>query len=527
MSLYAELKRRNVLKVCMAYLALGWLVVEVANTATPLLHLPAWLPAVVLWIGITGLPLVIVFAWIYELTPEGIRREGEVAQPADGARRVARWLDYTIFAVLALAVIVFAVHRFGPGQEGAPAAAQDALAPLHERPAIAVLPFDNLSTDSEQAFFADGLAEDLITRLSSWRAFPVIARNSSFQYRGGDIDVRRASAELGARYLVEGSVRSAGGRIRVNAQLIDAASGGHVWADTYDSEVADVFAAQDRISGQIAASLVGDLNRAEAERARQRGTESLEAWSLYQLGLQLAIGRYSKEEFAEARDLFTWAAQRDPRFATPLAQLVFVDLWEVVMGWNDAPVETVAAALETARHAVEIDARDPAAQAALGWAYVMSGDIENGLIASRRAVEINPSMPEAWGWLSWNLLMAGDPEGCIAAGEQAIRLNPLGPFTSILYDNFAEAYWELGDYEAGLRAARQLLAELPDYYFGHVFVAMNAVGLGRLDEARAAIAEGSRAQPDLSLELVQGIYGVERPEIDARRNAALREAGLE
>jgi TolB-like protein/Tfp pilus assembly protein PilF len=531
LSFFAELKRRNVLKVGMAYLALGWLVVEVASTVTPLLHLPAWLPTVVLWTGIAGFPLVIVFSWIYEFTPEGIRREGEVVAPASGARRTARWLDYTIFGVLALAVIVFALHRFGPGGEAVPAApegaaARDSAAQFRERPAIAVLPFDNLSADPEQAFFADGLAEDLITRLSTWRAFPVIARNSSFQYRGGDIDVKRASAELGARYLVEGSVRSAGGRIRVNAQLIDAASGEHVWADTYDSEVADVFAAQDRISGQIAASLVGDLNRAEAERARQRGTESLEAWSLYQLGLQLAIGRYSKEEFAAARDLFTRAAQRDPRFAAPLAQRVFVDLWEAVMGWNAAPAETVAAALETARHAVEIDSRDPAAQAALGWAYVMSGDIENGLIASRRAVDINPSMPEAWGWLSWNLLMAGDPEGCIAAAEQAIRLNPLGPFTSILYDNFAEAYWELGDYEAGLRAARRLLAELPGYYFGHVFVAMNAVGLGRFDEARAAIAEGRRAQPNLSLELVQGIYGVKRPEIDARRNAALREAGL-
>jgi len=202
-------------------------------------------------------------------------------------------------------------------------------------------------------------------------------------------------------------------------------------------------AAPDRISGQIAASLVGDLNRVEAERARQRGTDSLEAWSLCQLGLQLAIGRYSKEDFAAARDLFTRAAQRDPRFATTLAQRVFVDLWEVVMGWNDTPVETV-----------ELDPRAPAAQAALGWAYVMSGDIENGLIASRRAVEINPSMPEALGWLSWALLMAGDPEGCMSTGEQAIRLNPLGRFSSILYDNFSEAYWELGDYDAGLRAAQ-------------------------------------------------------------------------
>lgn len=532
MSLFAELKRRSVLKVSMAYLALGWLVVEVASTVTPLLNLPGWFPTVVLWIGITGLPLVIVFAWMYELTSEGIKREGEFPQLERGARRTARWLDYAIFGMLALAVILFVVHRFGPGHEDAststaPASASNPIRQLDQRPAIAVLPFDNLSSDPEQAYFSDGLAEDLITRLSSWRAFPVIARNSSFQYRGGDIDIKRASEALGARYIVEGSVRSASGRIRVSAQLIDASSGEHVWANTYDSEVTDVFAAQDEISSQIAASLVGDLNRAEAEQARQRGTGNLKAWSLYQLGLQHSVDRYTKEDFAAARDLFTRAAELDPRFATPLAQLVFVDLWEVVLGWNNSPVETVLAALETARHAVGIDPRDPAAQAALGWAYVMSGDIDNGLAAAWRAVEINPSMPEAWGWLSWNLLMAGDPEACISAGEQAIRLNPLGPFTSILYDNFSEAYWELGDYEAGLSAARRLLAELPGYYFGHVFVAMNAVGLGRLDEARAAIEEGRRANPDLSLELVQGIYGVERPEIDARRNAALQKAGLE
>jgi len=527
LSLFDELKRRNVLKVTMAYLALGWLVVEVANTVTPLLDLPGWLPKVVLWIGIFGFPLVVVFAWIYELTPEGLKRESEVPPNDPGVRRAARWLDYVIFGLLAMAVVFFAVHRFGPTQPTAPQSAETTAAmQLDQRPAIAVLPLDNLSSDPEQAYFADGLAEDLITRLSSWRAFPVIARNSSFQYRG-DIDLKSASEALGARYVVKGSVRSADGRIRVSAQLIDAASGEHVWADTYDGKLVDVFALQDEISGRIAASLVGDLNRAEAERARQRGTGDLEAWSLYQLGLQRAVDRWSKEDFAAARELFVQASQRDPRFATPLAQLVFVNLWEVVLGWNAMPVETIAAALETAHHAVELDPRDPAAQAALGWAYVMSGDIDNGLDAAHRAVEINPSMPEAWGWLSWNLLMAGDPEGCIAAGERAIRLDPLGRFSSILYDNFSEAYWELGDYEAGLRAARRLLAELPSYYFGHVFVAMNAVGLGRLDEAREAIMEGRRAQPDLSLELVQGIYGVERPEIDARRNAALRKAGLE
>jgi adenylate cyclase len=531
MSFFAELKRRNVFKVSMAYLALGWVVIEVTTTVTPLLNLPAWLPQVVVWIGIIGLPFVAVFAWIYEFTPEGLKRDSEVGPPTPATRRTARRLDYLVIALIVLAITLFAVDRFGPGRAtpaGVPEAAEADMQPaqVEARPAIAVLPFDNLSSDPEQAYFADGLAEDLITRLSSWRAFPVIARNSSFQYRGGDADLQRVSEALGARYIVEGSVRRAGDRIRVTAQLIDAATGEHVWADSYDSEVEDVFALQDEFSGRIAASLVVDLNRAEAERAQQRGTDDLQAWSLYQLGLQQAAD-YSREGFARARELFTAAARQDPRFATALAQLAFVNLWEVVLGWNDEPAATIATALEVARRAVSLDPRDPAAQAALGWAYVMSGDIENGLDAARRAVELNPSMPEALGWLSWNLLVAGDAEGSIINGERAQRLNPLGAMSSIIYDNLSQAYWQLGDYEAGLRAARRLMAELPDYFLGHVDVAMNAVELGRLDEARAAIAAARRVQPELSLEFVQAMYGVTRPEIDARRNAALRQAGLE
>ena len=531
MSFLAELKRRNVLKLCAAYLALGWVVVEVAATVTPLLDLPGWLPTVVLWIGIIGFPFAAVFAWVYELTPEGLKRDGEVSASAPSRQRTARRLDYLVMALVALAVVVFAYGRFGLRQEAASteAAVADAASravALDGRPAIAVLPFDNFSSDPEQAFFADGLAEDLITRLASWRAFPVIARNSSFKFRGGDVDLEQASAELGARYLVEGSVRRAGDRLRVTAQLIDATTDEHVWADSYDTEVSDLFAMQDEISSRIAAALVVDMNRAEAERAHQRGTENLEAWSLYQLGLQQSYA-FTPEGFAAARGLFEQAAQRDPRFATPLAQQALVALWEVALGWNEATDVALANALELSRRAVALDPRDPLAQAALGWAYVMTGDIDNGLEASRRAVELNPSMPEAWGWLSWNLLVGGDPEGSIEASQRTLRLDPVGEWSAIIYDNLSQAHWELGEYEAGLRDARRLLAELPDYYFGHVFVAMNAVGLGRVEEAREAIEAARRAHPELSLAGLQAMYGVARPEIDARRNAMLREAGLE
>jgi TolB-like protein/class 3 adenylate cyclase/Tfp pilus assembly protein PilF len=400
------------------------------------------------------------------------------------------------------------------------------MAAFDERPAIAVLPFDNLSADADQAYFADGLAEDLITRLSAWRAFPVIARNSSFQYRGGNRDVKRVSQELGARYVVEGSVRRAGDRIRVSAQLIDAPTNEHVWAETYDRDVTDVFTLQDEISATIAASLVGDLTRAEGERARQRGTENLEAWSLYELGVQ-RLDRYTREDSAEARRLFERALEVDPRFATALAQLAIANLWDVTFGVSDAPDTRPIAALEFARRAVEIDPRDPAAHLALGWAFLMTGNAKNGFDATRRAVDLNPSMPEAWFFFGWAQLVAGDPAACIASNERAQRLSPEGPTASLAYDNLAWAYWETGRYEAGLEAGHRLVAARPAYWPGYMHVALNAVALGRIDDARAAIAEGRRVQPGMSIELIRRSMGVSRPEIDARWSAALREAGLE
>jgi TolB-like protein/Flp pilus assembly protein TadD len=530
MGLIAQLKRRNVFKVCVAYLALFWVAIEVAITVTPLLGLPDWLPTVALWVGIIGFPVVAVLSWVYELTPDGVKRDTDVSATAFTRQRSARRLDVLIIALIAVGVVLFAYDRFGPGRQ-APLSAPGSDVAINQggvtdRPAVAVLPFDNLSSDPEQAYFADGLAEDLITRLASWRAFPVIARNSSFQFRGGDVDLQDASMALSARFIVQGSVRRVADRIRVTAQLIDASTSENVWADSYDGDVSDVFALQDELSGLIAASLVDDLNRVEAERAKRRGTTDLEAWGLFQLGLQHADA-YTRDEFARAREYFSLAAERDPAFATPLAHQTFVDLWHVVLGWSEAPMEDIDAALELARRAASLDPRDPAAQAALGWAYIMSGDLENGLVAARLAVELNPSMPEALGWLSWNLLVANDPEGVITYGERAQRLNPLGGISAVIYDNLSQAHWQLGNFQEGLSAARRLVAELPDYYIGYVLVAMNLAELGQIEEAREAIATARQIQPDLSQELFQAMYGVSRPEVDARRNALLRQFGVE
>jgi adenylate cyclase len=320
-------------------------------------------------------------------------------------------------------------------------------------------------------------------------------------------------------------VRRGGDHIRVTAQLIDATSGEHIWAETYDREVADVFVLQDEISSTIAASLVGALTRAEGERARQQGTENLEAWSLYQLGLQ-HIDRYTREDWVKGARLFERAAEIDPRFATALAQLAMANWMALTGDGRTATAEEVSAALATARRALDLDPRDPVAHAALGAVYLTAGDPDNALDSTRRAVVLNPSMPEAWIWFGFAQLLAGDPEACIVATERARRLNPQGPMVWI-YDSLALANWETGRYDASLEAGRRLVAAEPPYFTGYLYIAMSAVSLGRIDEARAAIAEGRRVRPDLSIEIMQNYLAVSRPEIDARRNAVLREAGLE
>ena len=462
-------------------------------------------------------------AGLQDIAPFEAPAGSEKGKRVRPGRRLA--LPLVTLALLALAAGLSYFFGVRPPDAGPEAVKASDGSPFDDRPAIAVLPFDNLSTDAEQAFFADGLAEDLITRLSSWRAFPVIARSSSFQYRGDDVDLRRVSEDLRARYLVEGSVRRAGNRIRVTAQLIDAPSGEHVWAQAYDRKITDLFELQDEISSVIAASLVGDLTRAEGERAHQRGTDSLEAWSAYQLGLQ-HFDRYTLEDFAEARRFFGRATQLDPRFATALGQFAVAGMSELMLGHHGPREALMAKMASSARRAVALDPRDPTAHLGLAGSYLAAGDTRNGLASIQRAVELNPSMPEAWIWLGWVQAITGNAEAAITASERARRLNPQGSMVWI-YDNLALAYWELGRHEEALEAAERLVATQPSYPTGHAYVAMNLVALGRSEEARAAIAEGRRVQPKLSLGMMQNYLGISRPEIDARRNAALREAGLE
>ena len=395
------------------------------------------------------------------------------------------------------------------------------------RPALAVLPFENRSGDPEQEYFADGLAEDLISRLSLWRAFPVIARNSSFSYKGKNVDLKEVSAGLGVRYVVQGSVRRAGSRVRIVAQLVDTVSGQNVWAQTYDRELTDVFAVQDEISEEIAASLVVDLQHAEHEQVQHRTPESLEAWGLYQRALGFFY-RFTRENFEEGQALLERATELEPQFSTAWARLAEVRIWQVLHGWTEVPDETIELALTYARRAVDLDPRNPEAHAELAFALMTAGDANAAIEESRRGMELNPSQPMALLFHAYFWHMTGHPpEDSIELVHRAMKLSPRDPTEWLFHDVLAGAYFNAGRFDEGLYASGRLIALWPEYYFGQLWCAMNAIGLGKLEVAQAAIREARELVPEVSLEMVRRVLGAMGPDVDRRMMGALQQAGLQ
>jgi TolB-like protein/cytochrome c-type biogenesis protein CcmH/NrfG len=395
------------------------------------------------------------------------------------------------------------------------------------RPAIAVLPFENRSNDPEQEFFADGIAEDLITRLSAWRSYPVIARHASFALKGRALDVQEIGVTLGARYIVQGSVRKAGARVRIAANLIDADSAQQVWAQTYDRDLTDIFAVQDEISQAIAAPLVGDVQRAELARASRRLPESLDAWESYHRARSI-MSAFTRENVTQARALLQRAVTIDPQFAPAWSALSEVGMHEIMGGWPEDPARVLEEALAQARRGIELEPTDAEAHNSLSWALMMAGDSFGAQEASRRALELNPSLPRALTLNAYHRQIAGQPPGeSIEQVQRAMRLSPHDPYEWLYYDVLAGSYFNAGRFTEGLEAGQRLITLSPTYYWGYLWSAMNAVGLGRVDDARAFVREGHAIKPDLSFELAQTCLGTMAPDVERRFLAALRAAGLE
>lgn len=393
------------------------------------------------------------------------------------------------------------VHRTGStstAATGSPAAL------VLERPALAVLPFDSMGGDPEQAHFADGLAEDLITALSLWRWFPVIARNSTAVYRGAPVKAQQVAAELGVRYVVEGGVRRSGGRVRVSAQLIDAKTAHHLWAERYDRDLTDVFAVVDEITQQIAAAIVPELEIAERARALTKRPESLDAWDCWQRGM-VHKDELTREGYARAKEMFERAIALDPRFAQPhtwLAWLYQDDHDELFISPRE---EALAHWLSEARQAIALDRNDAWAYVALGLALRRAGQPDDGIAAQMEAITINPSHFFAYAQLGMALSHGGLVEEGIALIEKGIRLNPRDPMRSfIMLHILAGAHVRAHHYEEAIASAQKSIQQRPDNPEPYLMLASALGHLGRIDEAQVALQGCERARAGYLEQTVSG-----------------------
>ncbi len=413
---------------------------------------------------------------------------------------------------------------------GAPAAVEagsagDDILPLRDKPSIAVLPFENMSGDPEQEYFADGIAEDILTRLAMWRHFPVIARNSSFIYKGGTRDVKAVGRELGARYVLEGSVRKAGNRVRITVQLIDAESGHHIWAEQYNRGLEDIFAVQDEITDAIVTALEPAVGRAEMQRAQRRDPENLDAWDLYQRGMW-HMSKSTREDITRARELMQQSAAEDPNFAPPFAGLGLTGFFEISLGFAADPDTTLAIAREAAQRSVRLDELDPHAQVALGYTSSWSRDYDIGLTAARRAVELNPSFALGYHCLGGANIMVGRFDDAVEAMEQAVRIGPRDPWLFLYFAGVCACRYMLRDYERSVEAAQVSVERFAQYASGHRFLAMALAQLGREDDAQRALARFLMISPDHTLRSARHSYPF-RQEADLEHYLdGLRKAGL-
>jgi len=426
---------------------------------------------------------------------------------------------------IARPVRVFRVILGGDASPAPHATNQEPAPASLDKPSIAVLAFENMSGDAEQEYFADGIAEDIITSLSKFRQFDVIARNSSFTYKGSAVDLKQVARELDVRFVLEGSVRSAGGRVRITAQLIDASSGNHVWAERYDRTLDDIFAVQDEITQHIIGSIAPGILAAEMQRAQRAGTENLGAWGCV-MRAHRHIWRFTKEGSAEAKHLLLKALELDPHNATALADLALVHHFEAVFGWGESPQHSHAQFGEAARRAVAIDDQDASAQTALAIFDLFSGRHDDASQRLRKAIELNPSLAFASGYLAAVHAFAGEREAALPNLEKAIRLSPRDPLVVIW--NIIAAWAALNDelFEEAIDYARKAIQENPEFTDIHGVLAASYGHLNRSAEARAALDEFLRRMPNLTASDPRLDRPFKRPADKERFLEGLRKAGL-
>jgi TolB-like protein len=397
--------------------------------------------------------------------------------------------------------------------------------PLPDRPAIAVLPFVNMSGDQEQEYFSDGISEDIITALSKLRWFFVIARNSSFIYKGKAVHMKQVAEELGVGYVVEGSVRKGGDRVRITAQLNDVATGSHIWAERYDRDLADVFAVQDEITEAIVAAIEPQLYAAENFRARRKSPDSMDAWDLVMRALS-HYWRVTRQDNIVAQALLEKAVAIDPGYGQALGVLATCHTFSAHMGWAD--MATIAPTAEhAAQAAIRADSEDPWAHHALGCVYLFTRRFDDSLAEFELALRLNPNFSLAQGYYGLTLSYCGRWEEGDLAAHRALRLSPRDPFSAIYCGIAAYAQFVGHNYAEAMRLARDGIRQRGDFVGAHRVLTAAASMAGHDEIATAALRELRRAQPNISLAWIASQMPIKRDADREHYLEAFRCAGLD
>ena len=398
--------------------------------------------------------------------------------------------------------------------------------PLPDRPSIAVLPFQNMSGDPEQEYFADGIVEDIITALSRFKSLFVIARNSSFTFKGKAADIKKVGQELGVRYVLEGSIRKAGGRVRITGQLIDAASGAHLWADKFDGSLEDVFDLQDRITMSVVAAIAPKLDQAEIERSKRKPTEKLDAYDYYLRGLAVVEGA-TKDENEEALRLFYKAIEIDANFALAHAMVARCFTLRKANGWMADVAKESAETAKLARRAAELGRDDAAVLSRAGYALArVVFEPEEGADLIERALALNPHLSSAWQFGGLLKAFRGEAETAIEHLAHAMRLSPLDPSLYSMQTATALAHFVAGRYDESVLWAEKASREDPNFLPAIRIIATSAGNSGQLERAQKAAKRMLEIDPAFRVSRLTDHVPLRRPDDLARYAEGLRRAGL-
>jgi TolB-like protein/Flp pilus assembly protein TadD len=488
MGLVSELRRRNVFRVAIAYVIIAWVILEAGDVLAPALHLPEWVVSALVFFLILGFPLALIFAWAFEVTPEGIKLEKHVDRSKSITHLTGRKLDYVIIAVLAIGLVLFAFDKWvlEPSRDAEPAQAtaetvtEKAIESTGQ--SIAVLPFVNMSADSENEYFSDGLSEEVLNALTRIPDLKVVARTSAFQFKGQNLDVVDVGRRLRVNHILEGSVRKAGERLRITAQLVETENGFHLWSQTFDRELKDVFAIQDEIAHAIAAALKVSLTGHRPEITSPQ--INLEAYDLFLKGRFHVAKR--GEDLWQGIDLLEQAVALDPDFAEAHAVLAHAHALTPLYAPGSSPIESRDRAMKSAHRALALEPDNASALAALGRAKAtFELDFDGARRALEKALDSNPGSADVHNFMGDFYGFMGDFETMLVHEQKAAELDPLSAVHQSDLSYFLGAW---GRYEEAIAAAERSLELDPTFILGYRGKILALLFTGRLEEAFETIA---------------------------------------